>query len=113
MTKAFFPMLLKQATRRRFLEQSGLLLASGACINSGLMAQTPISNVELDARLFPGFDVQTIDTNDVSIHTLVGGSGPPVLLLHGAPQSHFAWAEVAVQLARDFTVVATDLRRIS
>jgi haloacetate dehalogenase len=51
-----------------------------------------------------------IDTNGVFIHTLVGGSGPPVLLLHGAPQSHLGWAEVATALAQDHTVIATDLR---
>jgi haloacetate dehalogenase len=111
MTNATFSMSPNQASRRRLLQQSGLLIASGALLDSSLFAQTPAStNSELDARLFPGFDVQAIETNDVSIHTLIGGSGPPVLLLHGAPQSHLAWAEVAVQLARDFTVVATDLR---
>jgi haloacetate dehalogenase len=51
-----------------------------------------------------------LDANGVVIHTLVGGSGSAVLLLHGAPQSHFSWAKVAVQLAQDYTVVATDLR---
>jgi haloacetate dehalogenase len=109
MPHAVLPPSLKQASRRRLLQQTGVLIASGALINSGL-AQTSNSDMELDARLFPGFKVQTIETNGVAIHTLVGGNGPPVLLLHGAPQSHLAWAEVAVQLARDFTVVATDLR---
>jgi haloacetate dehalogenase len=46
----------------------------------------------------------------VTLHTLIGGSGPPVLLLHGAPQSHLAWAQVAVDLAKDYTVVTPDLR---
>lgn len=110
MLNTFFPMPFKQACRRRFLKQSGLFFASGLCANSGLFAQNAAPNSELDAQLFPGFDVKSFDTNDVTIHTLTGGSGPPVLLLHGAPQSHLAWAEVAVQLAKDFTVVATDLR---
>lgn len=46
----------------------------------------------------------------MEIHTLVGGSGPPLLLLHGYPQSHLIWHRVAGDLAARFTVVATDLR---
>jgi len=68
------------------------------------------NGADLDAMLFLGFEVSRIATNGVEIHTLVGGEGPPILLLHGAPQSHFAWAEVANNLARDYTVVLTDLR---
>ena len=110
MSNALVPLTLNQITRRRFLEQSSLLVASGLCATPGVFAQTAVSNTELDARLFAGFETKSIETNDVTIHTLIGGSGPPVLLLHGAPQSHLAWAEVAVQLAKDFTVVLTDLR---
>src|SRR5204862_1622966 len=39
-----------------------------------------------------------------------GGRGPPLLLLHGIPQTHLMWHKIAPALARDFTVVATDLR---
>ncbi|GHH71592.1 fluoroacetate dehalogenase [Streptomyces sulfonofaciens] len=56
---------------------------------------------------FQGFDV---DVDGVRIHGRVGGSGPPVLLLHGFPQTHLAWRYVAPRLARDHTVVAADLR---
>ena len=110
MSDTLLSLPIKQAARRRFLEHSGVFLTSALCINSTLFAQAEPSNAELDARLFPGFAASSVDTNDVTIHTLIGGSGPPVLLLHGAPQSHLAWAEVAVQLAKDFTVIATDLR---
>jgi len=44
------------------------------------------------------------------INTLVAGDGPPVLLLHGYPQSHLIWHHVAPELAHDHTVVLTDLR---
>jgi haloacetate dehalogenase len=46
----------------------------------------------------------------VTVNCAVGGSGPPVLLLHGYPQNHLMWRHVAPDLARDHTVVAADLR---
>lgn len=60
--------------------------------------------------LFPGFEVRWFEVGDVVIHGVVGGSGPPLLLLHGYPQTHSIWHQVAVRLAEHFTVVATDLR---
>jgi len=51
-----------------------------------------------------------IDTGDVRIRTRRGGSGPPVLLLHGHPQTHAMWHLVAPRLAARFTVVLADLR---
>lgn len=60
--------------------------------------------------MFDGFAVKDIETSGASIHLRVGGSGPPLLLLHGYPQTHVMWHRVAGQLARDFTVVVPDLR---
>ena len=60
--------------------------------------------------LFPGFTVQNIKTSGATIHTLRGGSGPPLLLIHGYPQTHVEWHKIAAQLAQKFTVVMTDLR---
>jgi haloacetate dehalogenase len=63
------------------------------------------------SSLFPGFRAQTIDVGaGVGIHTIIGGSGPPLLLLHGHPQTHAIWHKVAPELSRHFTVVACDLR---
>jgi haloacetate dehalogenase len=59
---------------------------------------------------FPGFRRFRLQCSGASINGLTGGSGPPVLLLHGWPQTHLEWRSVALQLARDYTVVATDLR---
>lgn len=48
--------------------------------------------------------------NGLNIHCRIGGKGPPLLLLHGHPQTHVIWHKVADQLAENFTVVAADLR---
>jgi haloacetate dehalogenase len=60
--------------------------------------------------VYEGFASTTIDTGEAAIRTRYAGSGPPLLLLHGHPQTHVMWHLVAPRLARDFTVVATDLR---
>jgi haloacetate dehalogenase len=61
------------------------------------------------AGLFAGFQVRDVPTSRGTIHAMVGGSGPPLLLLHGYPQSHLMWHAVAPLLAAEHTVVATDL----
>ena len=60
--------------------------------------------------MFAGFEAKDIPTRGTTIHTLVGGSGPPLLLLHGYPQTHAIWHKIAARLAERFTVVAPDLR---
>ncbi len=60
--------------------------------------------------MFEGFDRLRIETPDAAINLVRGGEGPPLLLLHGYPQTHVMWHRVAPALARHFTVVATDLR---
>ncbi|MGI5125170.1 alpha/beta fold hydrolase [Pseudonocardia sp. CA-107938] len=60
--------------------------------------------------MFDGFQRQRIDTGEATIAVAHGGSGPPVLLLHGFPESSAMWHAVAPQLADDFTVVVPDLR---
>ena len=58
---------------------------------------------------FKKFDVQTTDPQ-VKIHGVIGGNGPPLLLLHGNPLTHVHWHLVAPRLAKDYTVVCADLR---
>ncbi len=60
--------------------------------------------------LFPGFESLWIEVNGVKIMARKGGSGRPLLLLHGHPQTHAIWHRVAQQLAASHTVVMTDLR---
>lgn len=60
--------------------------------------------------MFEGFRSQRIATSGPAIHARIGGEGPPLLLLHGYPQSHVIWNRIAPALAERFTVVCTDLR---
>ena len=60
--------------------------------------------------MFEGFDTGVAEVNGQRIKYVTGGSGPAVLLLHGFPQTHAMWHTVASVLAKDFTVVASDLR---
>ncbi|KAA1397793.1 alpha/beta fold hydrolase [Aeromicrobium ginsengisoli] len=59
--------------------------------------------------MFASFTQQTV-YGEIGINTVIGGSGDPVLLLHGYPQNLAMWARVAPALAADHTVVCTDLR---
>jgi haloacetate dehalogenase len=60
--------------------------------------------------IFEGFSVDEIDVGDARLRVRHGGTGPPLLLLHGHPRTHTTWFAVAPILARDFTVVCPDLR---
>ena len=59
---------------------------------------------------FDGFELTTVTTSQGSFRLRHGGSGPPLLLVHGNPQTHAMWHKVAPVLARTYTVVAPDLR---
>jgi len=58
---------------------------------------------------FPGFASLDVEAGDVSFRGRIGGSGSPVLLLHGYPQTHVAWRLIAPTLARSHTVIVPDL----
>jgi pimeloyl-ACP methyl ester carboxylesterase len=58
------------------------------------------------------FTSRYIDTGDVRLHAVIGGDGPPLLLIHGWPGSWYYWRLVMPALARDFEVVAVDQRGI-
>ena len=63
-----------------------------------------------DGRVLPGFETRTVDGDGARIAVATAGDGPPLLLLHGYPQTRACWHRVAPALARRFTVVAADLR---
>jgi haloacetate dehalogenase len=60
--------------------------------------------------MFPGFETRRLRVNGVTIHGIVGGQGPALLMLHGYPQTHVMWHRIAPKLARHYTVVCPDLR---
>lgn len=60
--------------------------------------------------MFDGFEEARARVLDAEIHYRIGGSGPPLLLLHGYPQTHHIWHKVAPMLAERFTLVMPDLR---
>jgi haloacetate dehalogenase len=60
--------------------------------------------------IFDGFELSRVDLAEVELRVRHSGSGPPLLLLHGHPQTHAMWNAVAPRLASDFTVVCPDLR---
>jgi len=100
--------------RRDWLATVG---ATAACVGAGFSrpeAQTPAATPAPAApdttRFFPGFTSFRVKTTGAEINGVIGGSGPPLLLLHGAPQSHITWRIVAPKLAANYTVIATDLR---
>jgi len=94
-------------SRREVLQQAAALIA-GAAVNAGrLQAQQPEAQI---TRFFPGFKSFKADGVGAVINGVFGGKGPPILLLHGAGQTHVVWHSVAPQLAANYTVVATDLR---
>jgi len=101
----------KRVTRRDLLQQMAAVVAATAMPGSAAAEmQTPPTGTSPGAKFFPGFKPLTLQTSGATINAVVAGQGPPVLLLHGAPQSMLSWRLVAPDLAKDHTVVVTDLR---
>jgi haloacetate dehalogenase len=78
-------------------------------LRSGEMGTAADGPAAFPLRL-PGFEYGRMDVNGVSISYAVSGAGSPLLLLHGYPENHLVWRDVAPGLARDHTVVLADLR---
>jgi haloacetate dehalogenase len=95
---------------RRELIQAAGAIAVGAAAAGIAKAQEHTPEPNGQVRLFPGFRAAKIETSGATINVVSGGQGPPLLLLHGAPQSLATWYKIAPQLAKDYMVVAADLR---
>ncbi|HEX5229307.1 MAG TPA: alpha/beta hydrolase [Bryobacteraceae bacterium] len=98
-----------EQTRRQLLQQT--TLAVGAAAIAGAQTSEATTDQAPFMKFFPsGFRNERIKTSGAEINTVIGGSGPPVLLFHGAPQSVVTWRLIAPELAKDFTIVMCDLR---
>ena len=93
--------------RRTMLKEMSAVTV-GAAIRKYSRAEAQES--EGASKFFPGFKTFNFQTSGATIHGVIGGQGPPLLLLHGAPQSHISWRIVAPKLASEYTIVAADLR---
>ena len=114
-----------EASRRSFITK-GVGCASLALVSELTGSATGPASAELQSKeapvavpppspattqeFFPGFTDHMVHTSGAAIRTLRSGDGPPLLLLHGHPQTHVCWHKIAVTLAKHFTVVLTDLR---
>jgi haloacetate dehalogenase len=96
-----------RATTPRTLDRRSVLKATVAA--APMLATVRRAQAQR-LSLFPGFRSQQIASAGATIHTVIGGSGPPLLLVHGYPQTHVEWHKIAPRLAERFTVVMTDLR---
>lgn len=94
--------------RRDWLRQTATLVTGAAAWRLGRADAQQRDDAA--AYLFPGFKTAKVQTSGATINVVTGGSGPPLLLLHGAPQTHAIWHKVAPVLAKEYTVVAADLR---
>ena len=75
------------------------------------LAQLPSPpSEEVSQRFFPGFKSQYLNTSGANILVLTKGQGPPLLLLHGHPETHVTWHKIAATLAERYTIVLPDLR---
>jgi haloacetate dehalogenase len=101
---------------RRDLLKKAAAVSIGALASAGTAVpglESPVSKAAQNrpaTDFFPGFKRASAKTSGATINFVTAGSGPPLLLLHGYPQTHIEWRDVAPQLAKKFTVVAADLR---
>lgn len=82
------------------------MLAGGAAL-----AVTPVGSVTAAEQplFFQGYRTLDVEAGGVRFAGVIGGSGPPLLLLHGYPETHIAWRKIAGDLSRHYTVIAPDL----
>ena len=105
------------------IASAAAITAAGRALESTAFAQVPVAGSIPTAgsgttgqaagetsKFLPGFTVSKVKTSGTTIHVVKGGQGPPLLLLHGAPMSHITWRFIGPQLAKQYTVVAPDLR---
>jgi len=95
-----------KTTRRDLLLQTAAVAGAAAVLAPKAQAQEPVWKTVFPA----GFRNERIKTSGTEINAVIGGSGPPLLLMHGAPQCLLMWRTIAADLAKDYTLVMMDLR---
>jgi len=115
--------------RRRLLRAAAIGVASAAAVpfatvaaNSNLSPYFSVLNPtdpgsvsgapNLPAGFTDTFTSRYVDTGELRLHAVIGGKGPPLLLVHGWPQTWYQWRQVMPALAHDFEVIAVDQRGI-
>ena len=96
-------------SRRRFV-MAGAATALSLQFTESKGEETSAADSTVRSDFFPGFSSETIAATGTTIHVLRKGTGRPLLLLHGYPETHLTWHKVAPQLAEQFSVVVPDLR---
>jgi haloacetate dehalogenase len=94
---------------RREVLQLAAAAAAAPMTSRAAQAQTT-AGAGTTLRFFPGFKSARVKTSGAEINLVHAGSGPPLLLMHGAPQTHVSMRLLAADLVKDYTVIATDLR---
>lgn len=95
-------------TRRELLQSTALAAGAAALVSQTVSAQSENSAWQ---QIFPaGFKNEKVKTSGAEINVVHGGSGPPLLLFHGAPQSLVTWHIIAPDLAKDYSIYMCDLR---
>jgi haloacetate dehalogenase len=106
----------KNETRRELLTKTALTAGAAAFLQTNARADeaawSPASGTPSPCmKFFPrGWRNERIKTSGAEINAVIGGSGPPVLMFHGAPDSVITWRTIAPDLAKDYTLVICDLR---
>ena len=89
------------------VKSKGILMSSYSTLQGpGSVSGAP----NLPAGFTDTFTSRYIDTGELRLHAVIGGGGPPLLLVHGWPQTWYAWRLLMPALARDFEVIAVDQR---
>ncbi len=98
----------EKTTRREILQQTAIAAGGAAFLQQQVHAEAETSPC---MKFFSsGFRNERIKTSGAEINAVIGGSGPPLLLFHGAPQSVITWRLIADDLAKEYTTVFCDLR---
>lgn len=104
--------ITREQLLQRGLAASVALGAAAVIPEAARAATTPPKAPRLPSGFDKAFTSRMVDIGDLRLHAVIGGGGPPLLLIHGWPQNWYQWRLIMPALARDFTVVAVDQRGI-